>query len=124
MNIRATPSAILGLVNSFPAAFSCHHISSLYISGTELLLVSGGYTAAKCVLLLFRAPCKKTMTEQYYNGLKNSIFNNSPFFEESHLRIFFTMRRTKTVRLSLIKHHLSRPSEQAGKRKNNNAKFW
>lgn len=123
MNIRTTPSAILGLINSLPAAFSCHHISSLYISGTELLLVSGGYTAAKCVLLLFRAPCKKTMTEQYYIGrIQFSI--TAHFFEESHLRIFFTMRRTKTVRLSLIKHRLSRPSEPPGKRKNNNAKFW
>ena len=63
MNIRATPLAIFGLVNSFPAAFSCHHISSLVMSAAELLLVSGGYTAAKCVLLLFRAPYKETITE-------------------------------------------------------------
>lgn len=79
MNIRATPLATFGFVSLLPAEFSCHHMSSFFISAAELLLVSGGYTAAKWVLLLLRAPCKETLPKTLIKLVVNYlIFQSKP----------------------------------------------
>ena len=39
-------------------------MSSFSSNGRVLLVLSPGYTEAKCVLLLFRAPCNRKITNQ------------------------------------------------------------